>query len=160
MQLPRPPSANGNYVRLRKSLYVLILLGLTMSLVLIDSVLPEARAETLSPLPEPLGVVFIDTAGYPLSANPVWNLCVRGSEIPVGVIRRNADTVTHRRGKVRVQIPKTCADYRIGKTNIWKHPDFLDVTVYLAHDGKLLGVVTEMYVSRRVTDYTTTLRAK
>jgi hypothetical protein len=160
MQFPRssPSAAVPSSISVR--LYALILTMLILVLVCIDVLLPDVDRAQATTLPVPRGVILTDDRGFPLSTNPVWNLCVRGSPVPVGVLRRNTDTVTHRRGRVRVSIPKSCDQYRIGSTHIWKHPDFLDAELYLSGEGKLLGVLTEGYVAKRFEAQDQTVRAK
>lgn len=164
MQLPRHSPLKQDSETLSVQFYALILTILIVGLALIDAFLPvpvDAREIPFLPvrglhrvakappaLPVPKGEVLVDAEGRPLSRNPVWNLCVRGGDIPVGVLRRNTDTHAHRRGWVRLAVPKSCDDYRRGSPNVWSHPDFSDVQIYLSEDGRLLGILTEGYVIR------------
>lgn len=164
MQLPRPITGDQASSRLSVVFYALILTVLIVALVLVDALLPaptSAREMPFLPvrglhrvvpvlpeLPQPEGEILVDGEGIPLSDNPVWNLCVRGENIPVGVLRRNTDTTVHRRGWVRVAIPKSCDDYHRGSQHVWSHPDFADVQLYLADDGRLLGILTQGYVQK------------
>jgi len=71
---------------------------------------PVIKKETLVAFP-----VGVD--GYPVSSNPVWNACVRGT-VTLALIKSNTDRDDPRDGGK----PKTCADYHTG--NDWRHPDF------------------------------------
>lgn len=148
--------------------FVLILFVLLGGLIAVDLCLPDtaeakvmplvlARGASAShmhrilkdeppPLPEPRGVVRVDPKGFIVSENPVWNKCVRGGVLPVGFIRANTDTTLHRQGRVRHLVPLSCRDYHRGHPQIWKHPDFPDLEVYLSREGKLLGLLTSGYV--------------
>jgi|GEM_PF-3972601 len=137
---------------IRSHCWLLVVLGALVSgLCVIEALLPEsAHARgALSALPNPKGMIIVDTDGFVISRNPIWNSCTRSDRLLPSFLRSNPDTVTHRQGRIRVERPLSCKDYQVGIKNVWKHPDFLDVEVYLSTKGKLLGVLSSGYVIER-----------
>lgn len=71
------------------------------------STVKEVAVEEKTPFP-------VDSNGIPLSQNPVWNKCVRGTLNSLSDIRANPDIDEDGR-------PLTCADYHTQDS--WRHPD-------------------------------------
>ncbi len=93
--------------------------------------------------------IRLSVAGVVRSTNPVWNVCVSGHSIPLGLIRRNRDTYHYRRGHVKKEIPFTCRDYHRGDVSVWSHPDFPDLQLTLDSKGHLKGGIQEGYIAVR-----------
>ncbi len=91
----------------------------------------EAKAPTVKPLP----IAFaVDADGYPISTNPVWNACIRGTDLTLDLIKSNPDRVEHRTDNRAL----TCRDYHKGDKDIWSHPDHANLQfVWNAQTKKL-----------------------
>lgn len=97
----------------------------------------------------PPRVLRLTENGRVLSSNPVWNVCISGKPISIGLIRRNRDVFDYRRGHLHVSIPYTCRDYHRGQLAVWKHPDFADLDLTLDPKGRLVGGVPAGFVVMR-----------
>ncbi len=87
--------------------------------------------------------------GVVVSSNPVWNVCVSGAPIRLGLIRHNRDTYHHRRGHMHRDIPLTCRDYHRGDTSVWKHPDFPELELTLDARGHVVAGIPSGFIAVR-----------
>jgi hypothetical protein len=86
--------------------------------------------------------------GLPISANPVWNKCVRGTAT-LADIRSNKDMIYLRPDYA---VHKTCGNYRTAGTNEWSYPGdaFLTITIKPVDGGQPLVTVPQGYALLKV----------
>ncbi len=104
----------------------------------------EAAVKTAEPV-----ALRVNKKGIVVSTNPVWNACVTGKKVSLGLIRANQDTYQHRQGAVEKDIPMTCRDYHRGDVNVWNHPDFPNLEITLDGKGRLIGDLPLGYIAVR-----------
>jgi hypothetical protein len=106
---------------------------------------PPAAAPAKQPI-----VIHLNTEGYVVSSNPVWNACVKG-EATLGLIKSNTDKVLHRQGGTEVSRPFTCSDYHKNNRNEWRHPDHPELIFMLDKKGKLMiGTLPKGFVAKKI----------
>lgn len=101
----------------------------TVAALALVFVLPVARAAA---------PIALDAKGSVVSANPVWNACIRGLPLTAEFMKTNPDKILHRQGKTRIFKPKSCRDYHRGHLKIWSYPD-APIQLVLDGRGRLLG---------------------
>lgn len=104
----------------------------------------EAAVKTAEPV-----AVRVNKKGIVVSTNPVWNACVTGNKVSLGLIRANQDTYQHRQGAIEKDIPMTCRDYHRGDVNVWLHPDFPNLELTLDGKGRLVSDLPLGYIAVR-----------
>ncbi len=104
----------------------------------------EAAVKTAEPV-----AVRVNKKGIVVSTNPVWNACVTGNKVSLGLIRANQDTYQHRQGAIEKDIPMTCRDYHRGDLNVWLHPDFPNLELTLDGKGRLVSDLPLGYIAVR-----------
>lgn len=93
--------------------------------------------------------VRLSSEGVVRSTNPVWNVCISGHSVSLGLIRHNRETYHYRRGHVKKEIPLSCRDYHTGDIAVWSHPDFPGLEVTLDAKGHLKGGIQQGYIAVR-----------
>jgi cysteine-rich repeat protein len=100
---------------------------------------PQATAPEVAPVS-----IRLDKLGRVATNNPVWNACIRGERIPLGIIKMNTDKVVFRNWSR----PKSCSDYqKSSDVSVWKMPDGLELEVTLDSKGHLIGALPTGYVA-------------
>jgi hypothetical protein len=94
--------------------------------------------------------VFVNRDGTVHSNNPVWNACITGKDLSVELLKSNPDVFEHRQGRIRILRPYSCRDYHRGPLMVWKHPDFLDLSVALDQKGRLKGSLPRGYMVKKM----------
>ena len=99
---------------------------------------PEAKVETAPT------AIRLDKKGRVVSNNALWNACVRGDRIPLGLIQHNPDKIVDR----NYSRPKTCRDYNMGSDrSVWKMPGEFGIEVTVDAKGRLIGDLPTGYVA-------------
>ena len=101
-----------------------------------------ARRPTESVVTEAPRPIELAEDGYPVSNDPLWNLCVRG-QATLEDFRANSVVIDRDTGKTA---SKTCGDYRNSGSQVWKFPGdpFLTgLTIKTTKNGKPVVTVSQ-----------------
>lgn len=102
---------------------------------------PQSSAPTTKPVS-----IRLNADGVVVSSNPVWNACVSGENVSLGLVKSNLDKVVDR----TFSRPKTCRDYHMGAdASAWKMPGAFGIEIHIDAKGHLIGALPTGFVAVR-----------